>query len=444
MAYQISFPENLFNRTHQEIGVLKNKLAGISFSIEAEKEMMKESGRNTSGELNFLKKSYGLTKQDLAKKKHFMDSYWDYTLLRSFNKQICFFKNRGINAKFAEFLNLDVREIKRKKARIIKFGFAKITGKNLIFLSQDKVWAKFGVLIAERKKDENGKRIAHQTLGVYSLGKKGKILRIKKGTILKKSGRPALKDLEYTNFKRFNVKVLKFTAAKHELKINKLKVLAGLACYKWYADKIASKPKTKETDQRKNDSDVSMKITCKKISRKVGNVSDASGYWLRKELEDCGFIDVTVNKFKQTDQIEYDIAKEQFPLQQGIQEESGLAYFFSKKDKTVYGVSCYDIHVNGYVPIDYNLNKVKKPKKERKRYVMWHIQQLMDVDGFHIKKIWRDYEFLFSIDSIKDYLNDLFCSEDGDGIFSFEKFSLRANLDQALEEVNHIHLIGSQ
>jgi len=190
-----------------------------------------------------------------------------------------------------------------------------------------------------------------------------------------------------------------------------------------------------DDDLRERESDTEVELTCDYLAKKVGYVSTVSGWSGRIDLEDTGFIDITKHKFEVDSKISYQDAKEKYPLHQGIQEETGLAYYYDKRLEKVYGVKCYELAVNAYAPICYRKAKEKPAQtaqnSPKKRWEKWYEKDLKACDGLSIRKMFGKEYHLFEIESISDYLYELL--ERNENFFYGEFVKWNSKKDKAVE-----------
>jgi hypothetical protein len=404
MEINISLPENLFD-AHQE-SFLKQKRVVNKFilMLRNEQERLKKLGLfRDSDATRSLKQRIAIENSKLKSIKNEMEAYWDYTILRAINPEKYKFNHKEFLDQVSEFLSIGRKEVMRKKRRIVNLGFASIVNKEIIFISKDRVWEHYGVLINKHKKDSEGNRIAHQKLGVYK--EAGiKSVSVQKGEINSKTGETYTKDKKFEFRKKLNVKVLKFKITKEQLNKTDLRRQAMLAFCKLNVDRAFTQLMSENLREIEQE-DLAVDLTCDYLARKVGYVSAVSGWSGRLELEDTGFIDIEKHKVEFDSNINYQDAKEKYSLHSGIDENTGYAYYYCKREQKVWGVKCYSLAVNAYQPICYRKVKEKsKTVKEPKRWEKWWERSLRACDGCSIQKMFGSEHYLFEIDSISDYL----------------------------------------
>jgi hypothetical protein len=406
MAIQISMPENLFDLEQVKFIRQKSVLAKMQIQYKDEVERQKDLGIQDLERLKHIKQRIAIQNGKLKEIKNFIDAYWDYTLLRALDPQRFTFNYRLFLDESSKLLGIERQEIMRKKRRMAKYGFAFIQGKQLIFISKDKVWEKYGVLVSKHKKDENRKRIAHQRLGVYKEAGV-KTVNVKKGDTNTHTGEEYKKNKKFKFVKKLDVKVLKFKVKANQLNKTDLKRQAMLAFCKLNLDRENARHSSDSLREKEQEALV-VDLTSDYLARKVGYVSAVSGWSGRLELEDTGFITVKKNKVVVSQNIKYEDAKEQYNLQQGVDSDTGYAYYYDKRNETVFGVKCYGVSVNGYNPINFRKPKQNAVKNDQKpRWKKWWEDALKACDGLPIKKIFGRENYLFEISSINEFLYEL-------------------------------------
>jgi len=413
---KVSMPINLFDATHSKVKMLKKKQLRYNVSLQVSKEEKDEEG------IKHWKFKLAVNYGEIKKQKQKIDAYYDYLVLRGVNPIRFCFPAREFVKQASSFLGLSINETTKKRRNILKHGLAEIINENLIFKGHDKVWSEvYGVNIG--KKDKTGK---FRKLGVYKV-QGTKEVHFVEGQKLS-NGNVVKTPFKKTFQKKVEVKILKVEIQPSQLNKKDLKTQFALAIIRHFVDRQASKEALKNTDEEhpRETEQSEVRLSCQYLAEKVGYLTGASGMYMRRELEDLGFITISENKRVVETNIGYKKANENYELYQGVQPDTELAYFWDKN--TVYGVTCYGSVANGYNPILYPYKK-RKPKVNK---LPWFISSLGQYEGVAMKKVWIKEEHLFDDKLIGKAMWQMFEQHEKfslEAFFSiYEKFGFKTNL----------------
>lgn len=332
-----------------------------------------------------------------------IDAIYIYLRVKAFDYNRNLYPDKEFTRILADNFDQSIKHMRTFKKILLKAGYAKLSKDGVLFIlsGNEHVWVDAGVQVQEHKFDEEGKRIAIKENGVYtSILYDQKI--VKQGELLK-NGKKASKDIYIQCEKKIKVPIIKMFLSEGQLRDPKeFRKALALAMIKRLEDHENSKSEPK---QRKDDVDGSIELSSKWFSKQLGYSCTASGWHLRNELSDCGFINITEVKEVVKESVTYVDAKKEFLLQKGP-DETGWSKFFSKGN--VFAVQCFRVKCNGYDPIIFPRKKQRKKSKFRNYIISngkrvyteiresiiekrdWIVNELKSLEGMTFRQIYLE------------------------------------------------------